>query len=130
MIFSVGDITSLCPPPHTHTHTYTHTIASHALHTHTHVYRCHKKLEGSHKVNSLKRRREIEISAPSPVHSLDRYHRGADSASSGFVDDVEHDHFKYGMSGKSFLSKFQYCGWMCSNVSMYASKLSILYVCL
>ena len=28
--------------------------------------------------------------------------RGADSASSGFVEDLEHDVYKYGMAGRTF----------------------------
>jgi len=50
----------------------------------------------------------VKISAPSPAHSLDRYGnktRGADSASSGFVDDVEHEQFRYGMAGRTFLGE-------------------------
>ncbi len=49
-------------------------------------------------------KRKIVISAPSPLSSLERTQRGADSTSSGFAEyDAEQYPYKYGMAGKTFL---------------------------
>ena len=74
--------------------------------------RCRKQLEEKQK---RERKTRVTISEPTPLMRLNNesaeeehtdhsgmLRRGADSASSGFVDDVEHEMYKYGLAGRTF----------------------------
>jgi len=64
-------------------------------------------LEKKHVEERKQKLRSITISHPSPLplttEAVQGMRRGADSASSGFVDDreIENDVFKYGISGRT-----------------------------